>query len=982
LNFLPCSARKCNDEIIDVKPAMFNLLHLVACLTVFDYQAFVSAFSKYGGRHVGRRHIISFAQGIPPSVTISAPTRTPNPVLPLHHLNLNKANAGSCALVVDSDTVRVGGRDGMILFDQFSSNMVVSPHVSNGEDSEACAGLMFGLNSSTAAAMHDIVLGRMKAHKILAVARIKRWWMAPSWPSSASSVPLETQFLLAQLTPDGPYVLLLPMTAGSFRGTLYGEGGREALRCCPKSVDETEAITLKLESGDKSHTASQITDALYVAAGPDPFELITRGFAQVADHLGTFRVRSAKKEPALLRRFGWCTWDAFYSDVTPEGVDQGLEALAEGGTPARFLVLDDGWQQVHDRSDKKTPKKSSAYDKETKQTPLIGSSAAAVLSGERLTGMKLSLEAAKRGIQTSLFLKLLRKYATLFYSRYVEHAPPDSIILRIWTLLCKTIFRKPLLDMCDSLTDFTKRLGDVKANSKFHDPAKGETMGSFVNTMKTKFKALDLVYAWHALPGYWGGVAHNAPEMAHLEPVLVYPHPSPSVREIEPSVGWEPSALCGLGAVPLEHTDSLYQGIHGYLKGSGVDGVKVDVQAYVGAMGQGRGGGPEIVRKVTRSMEQSVSESFGAEHCLNCMCHSTENLYNYKETSLIRASDDFYPKEAAAQSWHVVAASFNSLFIGEVGYTDWDMFHSNHHAAQLHATARAVSGGPIYTSDSPNKHDFPLLRTLVLPDGSIPAPLNPGRPTADSLFMDPSGHEEPPHTESDQGRAYKIWNTNHHSFVIGAFNLRGSNWNRRTRMYHTFDEDPGPVMARITLADIPALKTRPSSDDEEPSVVVAYSPNVEDKLTLLRSPSDAMQFKLDPLEAAVVTLVPALSILDPRGGSADNEIPGANVSKYLSWAPIGLAGMRNAGGTILSQEMSHCSDYDRTPLIGATVEVCQGHEGEVLLAWASRRPRVVTLTQRSEGGAGLLHEETIRSASTSDSVPFEYDPTSGLLEVG
>jgi hypothetical protein len=29
---------------------------------------------------------------------------------------------------------------------------------------------------------------------------------------------------------------------------------------------------------------------------------------------------------------------------------------------------------------------------------------------------------------------------------------------------------------------------------------------------------------------------------------------------------------------------------------------------------------------------------------IGCMCHSTENLLNYYETSLARASDDFYPK--------------------------------------------------------------------------------------------------------------------------------------------------------------------------------------------------------------------------------------------------------------------------------------------------------------------------------------------------
>ena len=61
---------------------------------------------------------------------------------------------------------------------------------------------------------------------------------------------------------------------------------------------------------------------------------------------------------------------------------------------------------------------------------------------------------------------------------------------------------------------------------------------------------------------------------------------------------------------------------------------------------------------------------------------------------------------------------------------------SKHPAAELHAAARVVSGGPLYVSDYPGAHDFDLLRRLVLPDGSILRALLPGRPTRDSLFAD------------------------------------------------------------------------------------------------------------------------------------------------------------------------------------------------------------------------------------------------------
>lgn len=40
-------------------------------------------------------------------------------------------------------------------------------------------------------------------------------------------------------------------------------------------------------------------------------------------------------------------------------------------------------------------------------------------------------------------------------------------------------------------------------------------------------------------------------------------------------------------------------------------------------------------------------------------------------------------------------------------------------------------------SDKPGKHDFEILKRLVLPDGSVMRAKYPGRPSRDCLFIDP-----------------------------------------------------------------------------------------------------------------------------------------------------------------------------------------------------------------------------------------------------
>jgi len=69
---------------------------------------------------------------------------------------------------------------------------------------------------------------------------------------------------------------------------------------------------------------------LYVDAGDDPYVLMREGVRAMRDHLGTFRLLEEKTPPRVVDKFGWCTWDAFYLQVNPEGVLEGVRGLAEG----------------------------------------------------------------------------------------------------------------------------------------------------------------------------------------------------------------------------------------------------------------------------------------------------------------------------------------------------------------------------------------------------------------------------------------------------------------------------------------------------------------------------------------------------------------------------------------------------------------------------------------------------------------------------
>ena len=102
---------------------------------------------------------------------------------------------------------------------------------------------------------------------------------------------------------------------------------------------------------------------------------------------------------------------------------------------------------------------------------------------------------------------------------------------------------------------------------------------------------------------------------------------------------------------------------------------------------------------------------------VNCMCHPF--LMSYRHSSLARASDDFWPGDPASHTIHIAHCVFNSLFVGEICVPDFDMFHSKHTAASMHAAARAISGGPVYVSDKPGRHEPSILQRLALPNGRL-----------------------------------------------------------------------------------------------------------------------------------------------------------------------------------------------------------------------------------------------------------------------
>lgn len=175
-------------------------------------------------------------------------------------------------------------------------------------------------------------LGKPALSRWTACHRPDPWWMKPATGTGAqiAAIPPETQSLIAEL-PGGQVAVFIPLLDGAFRCALQGQADGQ--------------LALVAESADPAVITSQVT-GLFIAVGTDLYALLEAAARAVAAHLGTGRLRKEKKLPAFVEHFGWCTWDAFYQEVSHDKVRAGLESFKAGGVEPRTLILDDGWQSV------------------------------------------------------------------------------------------------------------------------------------------------------------------------------------------------------------------------------------------------------------------------------------------------------------------------------------------------------------------------------------------------------------------------------------------------------------------------------------------------------------------------------------------------------------------------------------------------------------------------------------------------------------
>lgn len=263
---------------------------------------------------------------------------------------------------------------------------------------------------------------------------------------------------------------------------------------------------------------------------------------------------------------------------------------------------------------------------------------------------------------------------------------------------------------------------------------------------------------WHPTTGYWSGIAEDG-QIARDMPQALIKTRRYSAKRAEYS---ESEQL--VHAPDYESARTFYESFHSYLKDCGADFIKVDNQSFTHSFYHDVMPVGQAAENLHRAVDGSAEKFFDGA-LINCMGTSAENMWHRPQSCVSRCSDDFLPENRDWFTKHILQCSFNSMVQGVFHVCDWDMWWTDDTQAVKNSVLRAVSGGPIYVSDTLGRSRREILMPLCLEDGRILRCDKPAVPLLKCVFQNPESCKAP----------FMLQSTANGCAYVAAFNLDGEN---------------------------------------------------------------------------------------------------------------------------------------------------------------------------------------------------------------
>ena len=233
----------------------------------------------------------------------------------------------------------------------------------------------------------------------------------------------------------------------------------------------------------------------------------------------------------------------------------------------------------------------------------------------------------------------------------------------------------------------------------------------------------------------------------------------------------------------------FYNDFYRFLLSCGVDSVKTDAQFFLDLLSSA-----QDRRDLIDSYQDAWlinSLRYFSIKAISCMSQTPQIIFHSqlptnKPRLMVRNSDDFFPEIPSSHPWHIFTNAHNSLLTSHLNILpDWDMFQTSHPYSAFHAAARCVSGGPIYFTDEPGKHDIDLIKQMTAPTL-----------TGKTIILRPSV----------VGKTTAIYTAYEEEVLLKVGTYTGSAVTG-TGMLGLFNVSPRPISEFVNLSSFPGVET-------------------------------------------------------------------------------------------------------------------------------------------------------------------------------
>lgn len=260
---------------------------------------------------------------------------------------------------------------------------------------------------------------------------------------------------------------------------------------------------------------------------------------------------------------------------------------------------------------------------------------------------------------------------------------------------------------------------------------------------------------WYSLSGYWMGISADNDFPADVQQALY---------------AYNGSLLPGTSTKNIETFYEYY--IH-TLKKNGFDFLKIDNQSFTLPLYMGGNQAVRQAKDCNLALEhQTYKFQMGL---MNCMAQNILNTDHTMYSSVTRVSIDYKKYDENMAKSHLFQSYTNTLMLGQTVWPDHDMFHScDTICGDLMARSKAISGGPVYLSDSPNEFISENILPLIDESGKIFRPSAPAIPTPESILTNPL----------QSGKDYRVFApTGDEAVSIIGYNLNTSPARKNIKTY-------------------------------------------------------------------------------------------------------------------------------------------------------------------------------------------------------